>query len=401
MKKYIYNILVMCVAWLAFASCSDVTIPDSVSAPKASDLNYTVEGRDVTLNWTLPNDENKSGVDIYRNNTLLESLGLVNTALFELQPAKTNLLYTVKVKYADGRVSEGNSVNVYIDAEPAKVAMLIAANSESELEDDDEIAALNWFKQTYGDKGVVLTPNDVKNMNKIDRANYSMIWIQIDRVGIGKGVDHLPSCITDADVLAKLKAYSKAGGNLFLTKHATQLMTAIDRIDAKFAPGIFGDGAGGEGNDIWTTNAVIGSNQNPSYDHRSHAIFAGLEVLPKDDPVDRYDHESYPLEGPGFREDHNCMWDLNAYGLPDLLPSADNIVDAFQKLTNSTVLATWGHVTDYCCAGIVEFNPTEEFKGKTLCIGLSAYEFHQNSGTNQYQANTEKLTKNCIDYLAQ
>lgn len=401
MKKYIYNILVLCVACLAFASCSDVTIPEGVNAPKVEGLSYQVNSRDVTLNWTLPSDENKSGVDIYRNNSLLESLGLVNTATFELQPAKTNLLYTVKVKYADGRVSEGNSVNVYLDAEPAKVAMLIAANSESELQDDDEIAAVNWFKQTYGDNGVVLTPNDVKQMNKIDRAKYSMIWIQIDRIGIGRGVNNLPSCITDADVLAKLKTFSQAGGNLFLTKHATQLIAAIDRVESKFAPGLFGDGAGGEGSDIWTTNAVIGSSQNPSYDHRSHAAFAGLEVLPKDDPVDRYDHESYPLEGPGFREDHNCMWDLNAYGLPELAPSAANVVDAWQQITNSTVLATWGHVTDYCCAGIVEFNPTETYKGKTLCIGLSAYEFNQNSGTNQYQSNIEKLTKNCIDYLAQ
>ncbi len=399
MKKYVYNILVMCVAWLAFASCSDVTIPDGVTAPKVSDLSYQVDSRDVTLNWTLPSDENKSGVDIYRNNTLLESLGLVNTAFYELQPAKTNLLYTVKVKYADGRVSEGNSVNVYIDAEPAKVAMLVANNSESEL-DDDEIAAVNWFKQTYGDNGVVLTPNDVKNMNKIDRAKYSMIWIQIDRVGLECGWQKLPADIVDADVIAKLKTFAQSGGNLFLTKHATQLASAVGRIDDSLAPRLFGSGEGGEGTDIWTTNAVIGSGQNPSYDHRSHAAFAGLEVLPKNDPIDNYDHESYPLEGPGFREDHNCMWDLNAYDLPAKVPNGKNVVDAWEQLTNSSVLATWGHVTDYCCAGIVEFNPTEEFKGRILCIGLSAYEFNQRGG-NQYQANTEKLTKNCIDYLAQ
>ncbi len=64
-----------------------------------------------------------------------------------------------------------------------------------------------------------------------------------------------------------------------------------------------------------------------------------------------------------MREYDNCMWDLNAYGLPTLAPDAKNVVDAFERITNSTVLATWGHVTDYCCAGIVEFNPTDEYKG--------------------------------------
>lgn len=399
MKKYIYSFIVAFIACFAFSSCSDVEIPAGVAAPKVENLTSQVDGRTVTLNWTLPADEQKSGVDIYRNNSLLESLGLVNSAVLELQPGKSTCLYTLKMKYNDGRVSEGVSTSVTIDAEPSKVAMLLPSNDASTL-DDDESAAEQWFKTTYGDKGVVLTPADIKAMSKIDRGQYSMIWIQIDRVGLEKGWQKLPAEIVDADVIAKLKAFAQSGGNLFLTKHATQLSAAIGRIDDSLAPGLFGSGEGGEGSDIWTTNAVIGSGQNPSYDHRSHAAFAGLEVLPINDPIDRYDHESYPLEGPGFREDHNCMWDLNAYNLPAKVPTGKNVVDAWQQLTNSTVLATWGHVTDYCCAGIVEFNPTTDYKGTVLCIGLSAYEFNQRGG-NQYQANTNRLTKNCIDYLAE
>ena len=393
MKKYIYSFIVAFIACFAFSSCSDVEIPAGVAAPKVENLTSQVDGRTVTLNWTLPADEQKSGVDIYRNNSLLESLGLVNSAVLELQPGKSTCLYTLKMKYNDGRVSEGVSTSV------TKVAMLLPSNDASAL-DDDESAAEEWFKNTYGDKGVVLTPADIKAMSKIDRGQYSMIWIQIDRVGLEKGWQKLPADIVDADVIAKLKAFAQSGGNLFLTKHATQLSAAIGRIDDSLAPGLFGSGEGGEGSDIWTTNAVIGSNCDPKYDHRSHAAFVGLDVLPIGDPVDNYDHESYPLEGPGFREDHNCMWDLNAYGLPDKVPTGKNVVEAWQQLTNSTVLATWGHVIDYCCAGIVEFNPTTDYKGTVLCIGLSAYEFNQRGG-NQYQANTNRLTKNCIDYLAE
>ena len=384
-----------CLAVLAFTSCSDVNIPDSIEAPKATDVAAQVDGRNVTLNWTLPADEDKVGVDVYRNSKLLESLGLVNTYSVTRQPTRTDLYYTVKVKYGDGRVSEGTSVKVYIDQEPPKVGMLIAANSEAELEDDDEIAAVNWFKQTYGDKGQVLTAADAAKINPSD---YPMLWIQIDRVGLGKGMNNLPACINSGSLLAKLTEYVKDGGNLLLTKHATQLVAGLGRIENKFDVNIFSDGNGGEGTDIWTTNAVIGSSCSPAYDHRGHSIFSGLEVMPKGV---QYDHDSYPLEGPGMREDHNCMWDLNAYGLPTLAPDAKNVVDAFERITNSTVLATWGHVSDYCCAGIVEFNPTDEYKGRIIAIGLSAYEFNQNSGINQYQKNTEALTKNSIDYLAE
>ena len=384
-------------ALFAITSCSDVDIPEGVKAPKAENLTSQVDGRTVTLNWTLPTDENKSGVDIYRNNALLESLGLVNSAVLELQPGKSTLLYTVKMKYDDGRVSDGVSTSVTINAEPSKVAILLPSNDASTL-DDDESEALDWFKKTYGDKGAVLTPSDIKAMNKIDRGQYSMIWIQIDRVGIGKGMNNLPACINSGSLLAKLTEYVKDGGNLLLTKHATQLVAGLGRIENKFDVTIFSDGNGGEGTDIWTTNAVIGSSCSPAYDHRGHSIFSGLEVMSKGV---QYDHESYPLEGPGMREDHNCMWDLNAYGLPTLAPDAKNVVDAFERITNSTVLATWGHVTDYCCAGIVEFNPTDEYKGRIIAIGLSAYEFNQNSGINQYQKNTETLTKNSIDYLAE
>ena len=113
-----------------------------------------------------------------------------------------------------------------------------------------------------------------------------------------------------------------------------------------------------------------------------------------------FGHESFGLEGPGFREDHNCMWDLNSYGLPALVPTAHNVVDAYQQLTNCTVLGTWGHVTDYCCAGIIDFNPMPEMPGRILAIGLSAYEWDANDTVNSYQTNMERLTKNCIDYLS-
>ena len=393
MKKHIYSILVAAFAAFALGSCSDVDIPAAVQSAKVSNLAATVEGRAITLSWTLPSAEGIKGVNIYRNNDLIAQLGAVATYTAKKQPSNQDLLYTVKIVYENGNISEGETFKV--DAlSGSKVAMLLPSNNDSDL-DDDELAAKKWFVQTYGDNGTVFTPATLTSLNP---SQYAALWIQIDRVGLEMGPDKLPADIIANGVVDNLSAYLKAGGNVFLTKHATQLVSSMGRIAETYGPHLFGSGEGGEGTDIWTTNAVIGSNCDPKYDHRSHAAFAGLEVLPANDPVNMYDHESYPLEGPGFREDHNCMWDLNSYGFTPA--DGVNVVDAFEKKTSSVVLATWGHVTDYCCGGIIEFLPTNDIKGRMICIGLSSYEFKQNSGTNQYQQNTEKLTKNCIDYLA-
>lgn len=393
MKKYIFNLMMGAVALLGLAACSDVDIPQAVQSAKVSNLSASVDGRTVTLNWTMPTATGLAGVNIYRNNILLEQLGLESNFVAKRQPANTDLMYTVKALYDNGNVSEGESTKVG-PLVGLKVAMLLPSENDSEL-DDDELAAKNWFVSTYGADGDVFTPS---TLPALDIKKYAALWIQIDRVGINAGVRNLPSAVVASDVIEKITTFAKAGGNLLLTKHATQLITALGRIESKYAPGLFSSGEGGMGTDIWTTNAIIGSNCDPKYDHRSHAIFAGLEVLPANDPVNGYDHESFPLEGPGMREDHNCMWDLNAYGFRPA--DGPNIVAAFEAKTSSTVLSTWGHVTDYCCGGIIEFKPTDTFKGYVLCIGLSAYEFNMNSSTNQYQSNIELLTKNSIDYLA-
>lgn len=107
-----------------------------------------------------------------------------------------------------------------------------------------------------------------------------------------------------------------------------------------------------------------------------------------------------PLIGPGRREDHNCMWDLNSYGFPALYPNAGNVVKAFEEENKATVLATWGHVTDYCCAGMVEFAPTAEYQGTCIALGLAAYEWNQNSNINVYQDNIVLMTKNILHYLS-
>lgn len=249
--------------------------------------------------------------------------------------------------------------------------------------DDDEQAALEWFKTTYSD-GIVYTPSTINDLS-IDAVK--ALWIPVDRVG-----GAIPNDIKNASSI--IASYVKAGGNLLLTNHATQLIVDLGRVDETYKPTIIGSGVGGDNPDTWGINAMIGCNPDlPNhYDHHSHDIYNGLE-----ENTEQYsDHTFFPLIGSGWKEDHNCMWDFN--GIAGLGDNPNKLVD-FENKTNSSVIGTWQHVTDYACAGVIEFKPNGDFKGTILCNGIAAYEWNQNSGTNQYQSNIEKLTSNSLDYL--
>lgn len=394
MKLNILKTMAVALVGLSLAACSDVDIQSTPYSEKVTDLAYTVDGRDVTLTWQLPQAEGLSGVRIDKDGTLAAELeGTVTSWLAKRVAVNTDIFYTVKACYDNGLTSEGQTVKVRIDSEvEAQPGFLLPQADESTL-DDDEKAALDWFRANYPD-GVVLTPADMADVNPDD---INEIWVQVDRVGMAQGWQNLPSELVADDVIAALTDYVKAGGNLLLTKHATQLVAAIGRVSENRAPNLYSDGAGGEGADIWTAQAIVGYDMTERYDHTGHAIYNGLATVPESQTG--FGGDTYPLEGPGMREDHNCMWDCNQAVL-DISPEP-NVIKGFETATNSTVLATWGHVRDYCCAGIVDFNPDGDYLGRVLCIGLNAYEWNQNDRVNEYQSNIELLTKNSLDYLKQ
>ncbi len=389
MKKQLYILMSMILCFI-IAGCERNEFPQPAPVGTVTNLTYSVIRSNVTLSWELPADTAVSGILVYLNNEKkVDEDSIFTTYTFQNVRKNTELAYTVKVKYSNGRVSEGQTVYLTISGEDAKVAYLLDCESIEQLTDDDEIAAAQWFKNTFP-TGEFLT---AERWAELSAEKYGAIWLHIDRTDMGAGVNNLPANYIREDNIEHVTRYLQSGGNILLTKHATQLITAYGRTT--YAPGIYGDGAGGEGTDIWTMNAVIGSGQELKYDRRGHAIFSGLDKGTFND----YPHESYPMEGPGLREDHNCMWDLNACGFT-LTESAPNVVAAFEQEVNATVLATWGHVQDYCCAGIVEFLPNNTYNGRVMAIGLATYEWNQNiEGGNIYQSNTEKLTKNCLDYL--
>jgi len=382
------QILLIALAMISISFCGCEKKAEVLPAADVTDLQYTAVERTVTLTWTLPQNEQVIAVQIVQDGvTFWEEQGAATQAVVENVPVGEDVEFTVRA-ITPTSISKGVSITVNISAGKMAIpAMLLLAPDPEALPDDDEQAAALWFKANFVDKntGVFIDAAQLKTLSKKD---YSTVFIMVDRVGIGYGWDKLPAALVSQDALNGMKNYLAEGGTIFFAKMATQLISAIGRIEGAYDPGIFGDGDGGTGDDTWCINANIGG----IYDHRSHPIFQMM-----DRNTTEYTHETFALLGPGgVREDHNCMWDCNSYGF-----SGDpNVVKNFEDATSSTVLATWGHVTDFCCAGIVEFLPTASFKGTVIANGLSAYEFKQNNQDNQYQANLERLTLNTINYLS-
>lgn len=266
-----------------------------------------------------------------------------------------------------------------------KIAYVIDYDDPSQIEDDDEQASYVWFKREFVN-GKVVTTSEVPTT---DLSQFDVIWIHIDRLHMPYGWQNLPSGFLSDDVLNALKAYYYGGGSLLLANHATQYIVPLGRTER--APGLYSSAEGGSGNDSWSVQANIGM----EYDRRNHPVYEGVIEFNEYHP-----HPTFPLIGPGHREDHNCMWDFNAYGYRDLYPEAENVLRAFEMENNAVVLGTWGQVTDFAVGGLIEFMPTEECKGACLAMGLAAYEWNQNTNVNKWHDNIITITRNMVSYLA-
>ena len=177
---------------------------------------------------------------------------------------------------------------------------------------------------------------------------------------------------------------------------ATQLTVPLGIVPANMPINSFNSNAGGDNGDIWTINTHLGwifQDIDQYYDRTSHEVFQGLTF----ENLNDYPYASLPLIGPGYKEDHNALWDINPYWNEAGNP-APNCVKWFENTTNSLVLAVWGQVLDHCIAGMVDFNPNSTH-GRCIAMGLAAYEWNQNSGPNIYQHNVEQLTTNILNYL--
>lgn len=275
-----------------------------------------------------------------------------------------------------------------------KVAMYVGyANAEALRANSQEYAAYQWFVGQFGADNVIYA----NQTSRFNAAEYDVIWINADRLGIPQGWRSLPAEFSSDAVVNALKNYVNQGGNLYLSKMATQLAEGLGRSRHTCAE--FNSGDGGVGNDYWDVNITANGQ-----DWTSHPIYYGLQK--EDAGYGMLIHLLGNTAGL-HREDHNCMWRLNDCGGHD----------GFCRENNARVLGTWGHDGGQAFAGIVEFLPqggglyapayrnvseekAQARKGTILANGLAAYEWAPRTGTNTWKGNIEKLTSNILAYLS-
>ena len=371
------------------------TIPYEELAP-ASNLKAEVSGRTVDLSWTLPNASGITGVKISHNivgqnvDMVYDLEGAVTSAHLTSQPMDADNEYNVQVVYDKYYLAEGVKVTGHVAYIEPKMGYLMTASSIDALPTDAERMAASWFSQQ--ENAEFISPAQI---SELDPDVYSVLWINIERYGLEPGWQNLPYEISNDATIDALRAYTQAGGSIFLSTLATQLCEPLGIVPAGYNPNMFGSGGFVEGGDVWAINPYLGwdfqsGSSQGFYDRSGHAVFEGLEFT-----TDMYDYAAIPMAGPGMRTDNNNMWDCNVYGNGGY---ADVIV-YFENVTGSTVLATWGHVRDHCVAGLVDFNPVPGVHGHRIACGFSAYQWFDNNGNNPYQGNIERLTLNILNYL--
>ena len=309
----------------------------------------------------------------------------------------------------------------------AKNAFLLLGSSISNLPEEESVTdlgnipenpeqnAANWYNNLFvrNGEGVLISTGEISTALQ---NGITCIWVNIDRVGLD---DIMTAGISDA-VIADLKAYVEAGGNIFLTKQACKIAHRIGRI---YDP-TWGNGGYSIGGDIWSINPQVGlwwTLEAARRDNSDHPIYAGIDTIQvystKMHEADTVNTPfgTFPFIGMVPRTDNNTGW-IDYYRKDPNDPTTILTVEEaelagievhyandnplrlpdFESDWNVRVLGIWGHVSDFCGGVIVEMYPEAEFQGTVFAIGSNAYQW---GNSNDYIDNVKKLTKNTLNYL--
>ena len=306
--------------------------------------------------------------------------------------------------------NDGASLPVSTSLKIGKTAVgyLSVYPTESDLianGDDDEASAWLWLKEEYPTATYVYF-GDIKSQADLDQYRV-LFWLR-DLEGVDASeVWAMPQVAADAT--PTVEAWYRDGGNLLLWSHATVYIGHLGRIDLDMMKGndnSIGTGFGGMNGDTWQMAVMLNPGGKFNKDMSSHPIYKGLTINANDRT------KLIPFKGPGWTEDHNCLF----FNLPSALTGLGNQDEACYNTLTSVYgiypLGTWDSQIDW----VSQLNVWEAQQGNTdylgtvLCIGNGGCEFsmRNSDGTpdisahpknNSYQDNMLRLAKNSIEYL--
>lgn len=271
--------------------------------------------------------------------------------------------------------------------------------------DDDEASAWLWFHEEYP-TGQFLPFASITDASDVDPFRV-LFWMR-DLEGVDEtAVFTMPDVVEAATPV--IRQWYADGGSLLLWSHATVYIGTLGRLDMDMLKGndrAIGTGEGGFNGDTWQMAVSLNPGGKFTKDHSSHPIYRGIQTVQNDRCT------LIPFKGPGWTEDHNCLF----FNIPGILTGLGNQDEACYNTLTSVYgiypLGTWDSQIDF----VSQLNVWEaqqgntEFKGTILCIGNGGCEFSMKNddGTpdisahpknNQYQDNVLTLAKNSLEYL--
>lgn len=364
-------------------------------------------GYDALISW----DKNESADNILLTATngdrsISETMS-ANVTEYTIKDVNFGEEWTVILKASNG---EGVSLPATTSLKIGKTAIgflsVYATPEELVREgDDDEASAWLWLHEEYPTAQYVYF-GDITSLADLDQ--YRVLFWMRDLEGVSETeVFAMPEVVENATPI--VKQWYAEGGNLLLWSHATVYVGTLGRIDMDMLKNndrSIGTGFGGHNGDTWSMAVSLNPGSKFTKDHSMHPIYRGLTVSSNDRC------KLIAFKGPGWTEDHNCLF----FNLPSVLTGLGNqdeaCYNALTQVYGIYPLGTWDSQIDF----VSQLNVWEtqqgntEFKGTILCIGNGGCEFSMKNpdGTpdksahpknNQYQDNVLTLAKNSLEYL--
>ena len=357
---------------LALAACADdsresLDLPDElcITSFRVADCEAVIDEQHSTITLTLP-----SGTDL---TALKPVVACTEGATLTPASGQSVNLHRHAVCY---RVEKGNLYRTYevraTKAKGTKVGFVFESFDDQTLTEEE--TAFAWLAATYaGAEKVSLW--DVQT-DVADLYDYAAVWFHSD--GNAPGSADLPFRAGQAPLTAIFKDYLNHGGNLLLSGYAVRWVADLELAADRRQPSNIYGGSDPQplGQDEWVSTSA----------YPDHPLFAGLTT--EQEPT------RFVLGRTGDRiKNHTAVWYLKDWG------GYENNLGVWREKTGGQALATDVVDGDAVRVTLAEFAPTDERAGRVLCIGTGLYEW-RTGASDLTQANTERLTRNAIDYLS-
>lgn len=263
----------------------------------------------------------------------------------------------------------------------------------TEIYSVDEYKAEYQSAQWFYDRYVTSNRGRFVHQGEAIPSGMKVLWIHNDRIGQSKEAFY--NAVGGDSRTSELQAFVSGGGKLYLSKQACYLAYKMGKI---YEPG-WGNGGYVDGSDVWSINAGALGNALDASSHKNRSAHPVYQYMTAGS-YPNLPYETYQLIGATRRTDNNNLWAEMDYDRSGhRLPNNDiGKLAGFEDAWHCHVLAVWGHVQDFCGAGMIEFLPTAN-EGTIIANGFAAYQWGTNNSEPLAISNTQDLTKGILDYL--